>query len=226
MKRFYVLVIGILLLLSLAACAGTSPALSRQNCSKDREICVELQAEEPISFGGQVTASIIVTSKEDVSDLGVYLTSMPPNMLIVQETTIIEPGIVSRKAHSGVNWLVDIKSNQPVVFTRDLKLPAEEGRYRIDAYAMVPGGKLAQTYLTIVMTREGGKIYLPGTPIPTHEGPDVATLNPDQLATVQAQLTTSPYPTEVVATSAPAISTTMAPPPEILSTTAYPPPYP
>ena len=69
MKR---LLAFILLIVSLTACTGASP-FGKHNCSHGGEVCVEVRAEEPISYDGAVTVSITVISEKEISDLGISL---------------------------------------------------------------------------------------------------------------------------------------------------------
>lgn len=214
MKR---LLACVLLLVSLTACAGGASSPDRHNCSAGGEICIEVHADEPISFGEPVSVTITVTSEKDIPDLGVYFTTWPQS-IVIQEPVNDEPGQVSKRDQSWVNWLVEVKHNQPVTFTRKINLPPEEGLFDIQASAATTILH-AETSIGIHMTREGGKVYLSGTPIPITPGPElVDTMDPNLLATLQARPTETPYPTLT------AVPTTEAPPLVDQGTPAYPPP--
>ena len=70
----------VLLLASLAACTGTS-YIDRPNCSAQGELCIEVRADEPVSFGGQVIITITITSEKDIPDLAVFLEYEPDVVL-------------------------------------------------------------------------------------------------------------------------------------------------
>jgi hypothetical protein len=145
-----------------------------------------------------------------------------PKRIVVQDAMNEEPGQVTRKDQSWVNWLVDIKREQSVSFSRKLNLSPEEGLFWIQAQASTPS-LFAANYINIYITHEGGKVYLSGTPIPVTPGPElVVTLEPSQLETLQAMPTVTPFPT---LTAAPATETPPAyPPPSFVGTTTFLPP--
>ena len=57
-----------LLMACLAACTGAGSAV-RHNCSANGALCIEVRADEPISYGGEVSITITVISEKDISDL-------------------------------------------------------------------------------------------------------------------------------------------------------------
>jgi len=211
MSRF---LICALLMLLLTACAD-GPSLYRHNCSVGGEVCIELQAEEPIKIGEPVIVTIIVTSEKDISDLGISLYT-DPNIIIEQEISIEEEGELTWKGQTGVDWLVEIKANDPIILTRKLYLPSGEGLFNIRAEASTPALRTGDS-IRIYMTREGGKVYHSGTSIPITEGP-LPTMDPSMLATLRAMPTDTPWPTLTP------VKTTETPPIEVLGTPAYPPP--
>jgi hypothetical protein len=110
MKRFWIFV---LLLAGLTACAGAS-SFGKHNCSSGGEVCIEVRADEPISFGGPVIVTIMVTSEKDISDLGI---SLYHNVDVVvegpqdwekesQDATVWE---------SGAGWKATIEANHPLI---------------------------------------------------------------------------------------------------------------
>jgi hypothetical protein len=201
MKRFLACV---LMLVSLTACA--SGASDKGSCSKDGEVCIKVRAEEPIQFGAPVTVTITLTSEKDITDLGVSLMTYPKS-IVVQEAVDQEPGKVTWKNQSGVDWLVNIKGNQPVTFTRQLKLSPEDGVINITAHAITPGFRAADTII-IYLTNEGGKVYLSGTSIPVTPGP-LPTITPGPSPTfVPTATVPTPFPSP-----APTRTATPYPPP-------------
>ena len=213
MKRFLACV---LLLVSLTACGGAS-SFGKHNCSSGGEVCIEVRADEPISFGGTVTVSITVTSEKDISDLGI---SLLHNVDVVVEG----PQDWEKESQdaavweSGAGWKTAIEANHTLTFKRLLYLPSRKGEFYVIARASTLDFE-AGDELRIYMTQEGGRVYLSGTKIPITPGPQlVDTMDPSVLATFQARPTKTPYPTM------PPIPPTETPPPEILGTPAYPPP--
>jgi hypothetical protein len=64
----------------LAACTGAGSAV-RHNCSADGALCIEVRADEPISYGGEVSITITVISEKDISDLSLILEYEPDVIL-------------------------------------------------------------------------------------------------------------------------------------------------
>jgi len=222
MKR---LLICILFMASMTACSPA--AFGKPNCSSGGELCITLRAEEPILYGKPVNVSITVISEKDLSELTVQLVAMPQS-IVVLEPKSEELGKVIKREQNWVNWIVDTKSDQPVIITRQIELSEIEGVLSVDAQAFSKN-MLAQETISIYMTHEGGKVYYSGTSIPYTPGP-MPTMNESQLATARAWPTDTPYPT--LTTAEPKVPptptmliviTTQAPYPEILGT-AEPPP--
>jgi len=115
---------------------------------------------------------ITVTSTKAVAGLDVNLTTSP-NSIVVQAASGEEAGTATQTDPSQVNWLVDVQGNQPLAFVRMLSLPPEEGLFEIQASAETSSLRAEDTK-TILMTRQGGTVYLPGTPIPTLEAPEAS----------------------------------------------------
>lgn len=205
-----------ILLASLTACAGAS-SFGKHNCSKGGEVCVELRADEPISFGGSVTVTITVTSKKDISDLGMSLShdvditvEGPEGWEKDSKDIVFFKGVAS--------WVTAVEANHSITFKRTLYLPPRDGLFYIIAGARTSNLEAVDN-IYIYVTREGGKVYLSGTPIPITPGPQlVDTMDPSLLATLKARPTETPFPTLT------AVKTTKAPPPGVLGTPAYPPP--
>jgi hypothetical protein len=221
MKR---LLVYVLVLVSLAACAG-SASFGRHNCSKGGEVCVEVRAEEPITFGKPVTVKITITSEKDIEDIGISLSHDPD--VVVEESQGWEKDSRDISFFSGgVSWVATIEADSPITFKRTLYLPPRGGSF----YLITTAGTSyleARDMIRIYMTKEGGKVYLSGTTIPSTPGP-VPTMDPDLLATANALPTYTPYaslPVPETPTPLP-ISKTEPPPPVILGTPAYPPPSP
>ncbi|OGO26401.1 MAG: hypothetical protein A2W33_10790 [Chloroflexi bacterium RBG_16_52_11] len=199
MKRF---LICALVMITLAACADGS-SLYRHNCSEGGEVCIELQAEEPIVNGEPVIITITVTSEKDIPDLKIFLYSFPK--------TQIED--IDGWNDDGVNWVIDTKANRSYTFTRKVLLSSKEGLFDVIAEVYTPSLHTADM-ISILLTDDGGKVYHSGTPIPITEGPVPLFTGPSP--TFEPTRTRPIFPT--------AVSTTEAPPLEVLGTPAYPPP--
>lgn len=202
---------SILLLVTLAACAG-SPSMPGHNCSSGGEVCVELRAEVPIRWGEPFTVVTTVTSVKNISDLDLHLVADSAEA-VVFDTSEEEQGKVMEKKQNWVIWQVDMKEKQSVVFTRKITLPPREGEFRIQAQAYQPG-YFAQDMIRIYLTKKGGEVFYSGTPIPITPGPMPfgPTLSPEEVETLRAAPTDTPYVPVV------------KPSPEITGTAAYPPP--
>lgn len=246
------LMVCALLLAGLAACSGSSYP-DRHNCSANGEVCIEVRVEEPISFGGEVTVTITVTSEKDVSDLSIILEYEPDVFLLGIQDWEKESRDVTIW-DMGASWNITIEANQPLVFKRILMLPPREGEFAIRAQAATKelrAGEMIRIYLK----RDGGRVYLSGTGIPRSPVPEfVDTVDPHLLETFRARPTRtatptvapSGTPTQPVYLTLPAQATltqaakvtlpvahtptptkgTESPPPVIIGTPAYPPPYP
>jgi len=143
----------VLLLVSLTACMGPS-APGGGSCSKG--LCITVRAIEPIRMNESVTVTITVTAERDIPELQVSLFSYPP--------ALVEDGQDWKE--KGVNWAVDAKANHPHVFTRKVRLPPNEGVFDLVAGAYTPNLPYVADYVSIHITRAGGKVYLSGTPVP------------------------------------------------------------
>lgn len=188
------LLICVLLLASLAACAAPSgPGAFR--CSKHEKICVKLTATEPIITGQPVSVTITVTSERDIPGLIVYLSTYPAGKVSIEE----EPGQPSPKS-GGLKWTMDVKANQEIIFTRKINLPSVEREYGgyayIDLIAFVQTavGMVVDDELTIYVTPKGGKVYYAGTLIPTTSPGPALTVTPGPSPTFIPTPTTYPYP--------------------------------
>ncbi len=164
MKRLYPLTFLILSLV-LYGCSGGSAGLKCQ-----LGVCIKIQAVEPVLFNLPVIVNITVTAETDMPSLGVSL-SHDANVT-VDNPQSLEVEIKNTTAWiTGVSWIVDAKANLPLVFTRTLRLPAQEGHYTIVARASTPAtGPIATDSFTISLTRNGGAVYYSGTPMPTSPG--------------------------------------------------------
>ncbi len=151
MKRLFVCV---LLLVGLTACAGGA-APNGWNC--DKGVCIKVRAAEPVRMDELVTVTITVTAEKDVPELKVFLSSCCPPSALIEDEQGWKKG--------GVNWDVDAKANRPLVFTRRVRFPPDEGLFNIMAEAYTPGLHATDS-IVIHLTRAGGKIYLAGTSVP------------------------------------------------------------
>lgn len=210
-------ILCVVLLISLASCTGAS-RLGRHNCSARGEVCIQLQADEPIRYGEPVIITITLNSQKAIPDLGVSIyhdigidIDGPQSWEQAAKDTLIWD--------SGAAWKTSTEVNDSITIIRKLYLPEKEGFYQITVEASTPTMHAADT-LQIYMTQEGGKVYLSGTAISITSAP----LRPaDEVlqATLRAIPTKTRYPTLT-----PALPTT---PPKEVSTPegkAYPPPYP
>ena len=188
------LLICVLLLASLAACAAPSgPGAFR--CDEEEKTCVKLTVAEPIKPGQPVSVMITVTSQKDIPGLMVSLTAYPPEKVSIED----EPGLPSAQG-GAVGWTADVQANHPLTVTRKIRLPSVEGEY--GGYALIElrawihraGGVVVGDDLTIYVTRQGAKVYYANTPIPITPGPE-PTLAPGQYPTIFPTLTPIPTPT-------------------------------
>lgn len=144
MKHLFVFT---LLALSLSACTGTSTQ-GGQTCQGG--ICIRVQLTEPIRLNEPVTATITVQTEREISGLRIFFPSPDRRILIEGES----------------QWAVNAQSHKSMTASRVIRF-TEEGLHEIMVYAQDPlTGTVVKNYVTVHLTREGGKIYLSGTPIP------------------------------------------------------------
>jgi hypothetical protein len=203
MKNIY---IYFLILMSLVACVSKSAG--NWKCNPDGQVCVYINANEPVLYGAPVVVTITVTSDRDISVLGAsleYYTNVDIDGVENWEENLLNPYIYPGLA----GWDFAINANQSRTFTRTLYLPSEEGHFYILASVGDKESFRVSNGLTIVMTRQGGTVYLANTPIPQTPG-RLSTLAPEELATLLAMPTYTPWPT---ITPRPATGTPAAYPP-------------
>lgn len=207
MKR---VLVYILLLVSLSACDGSTYYNDNAKCSNGGEVCIKIEAEEPIQYDTPISVTITVMVEKDIPEIQVGLTSFPAVKVYDQ----------NKWSESGVRWVIDAQEKQSYIFTPKVQLPLGHEYFELSAGAYAPNITYKGDMVSIYMTQEGGKVYLSGTAIPITSAP----LRPaDDIlrATLHAIPTKTRYPT-----------LTHAPPtesPRELSTPtggAYPPPYP
>jgi hypothetical protein len=166
MKRLFACV---LLLASLAACAGVS-APGGGNCSKRGEVCIKVSATEPVRMDEPVTVIVTVTTYKDIPDLGISIYTYPVDAVVEGPQgweKEAKNGVVYK---GGAGWKIAAKANQPVTFTRKVRFPLQEGLFDIQVSASTPSLR-AEDSLSIHLTRAGGKVYLSGTSVPATSGP-------------------------------------------------------
>jgi hypothetical protein len=187
-KRRWTLAI---LMLVLAGYGG-SAAPSGGQCNQG--LCVKIEVVEPVRWGESLTVKITVTTEADIPDLGVSIYTYPPDV-VVEGPIGWEPtskdGMVWK---GGAGWLVATKANQPIVFIRNIRVPARESPLLVDiqANASTRQGRHVSHSVRIYLTREGGVVnptpaVLPGTPAL------VPTMPPEWLLTPFPTVT--PWPT-------------------------------
>ena len=156
MKR---VVICLLLLVTLSACAGTgTPTAEEQTlsdvepassgaalrCNEWEKLCIHLTVEEPIRMGEPINLIVTVTSEKDIPDLKITLTSTDSPKALFEE-----PNLQSWRERD-VAWMVNSKINQPLTSVHRLLLPAEEGYYEILVTAfVVEKGELVKDVIRI-----------------------------------------------------------------------------
>ncbi len=182
------------LVLILSACAGASSP-GGHNC--DKGVCITVRAVEPILFDQPVIVAITVTSEKDIPALGISMFTFPIDAAVEGPwgwETNIKDGAVWK---GGASWLVDIKANLPLIFTRTVRFPPREEIFSVIGHASTPSLR-AVDEMRIQMTTAGGKVYLSGTPLPIT--PDVVNTPPPLL---NPQGTPIPRPTEATFSSTP-----------------------
>lgn len=149
MKHLFVFT---LLALSLSACTGASTQ-GGQTCQGG--ICIHVQLTEPIRLNEPVTATITVQTEREISGLRIFFPTPDRSILVDGEP----------------RWTVNTQSSKSITANRVIRF-TEEGLHEIMVYAQDPlTGTVVKSYVTVHLTREGGKVYLSGTPIPITPGP-------------------------------------------------------
>ena len=211
----------ILVAAGLTAC-GEGLSLSGPNCSQMGEVCIELYVEEPVSFGGSVVLEITVIAEKDIPEL--FVTISHDFDVTVDAQGWEKEALDTVVWNAGVSWKISaVEKNRPVTFKRVLNLPSRGGLYQFGVSAGTDRFR-ADHYISVLMTKDGGKVYLSGTPIPNDFGP-LPTMNPDELLTVTAWSLITPTPSDtptVTISPTPPISDTPYPPPEMRMGTEIP----
>ena len=161
----------ILLFLSLTACSNVATPTDENSFSTSsgrcaNGICVRIFAEEPILLGEPVNLIVKVTSKENVSDLEIVVSSNESTNDPVQKVFFEDTGTQAMK-ESDIKWTADVPANQELVFTRKAILPAEEGIYLFHLVVIKqPEVMVLEDALRIYLKKDGGQVIYQGTPMP------------------------------------------------------------
>jgi hypothetical protein len=199
-----------LLLVSLAACACVVTYKYGCTIYENGNVCIDMQAVEPIQYGEPITLTITVTSATDIAGLKIFLYSSPPTILMEGVNGWVE---------NGINWAIDIVANQPQVFTRRVLLPEKDGNFQILCSADT--GQLHTAY-SFYVHQEGGvsTLYYPNTPIPYTQQP-LPNTSPELLETLHAIPTPTRYPTLVPKPTSTSTPTSPAYPPPASPTSVW-----
>jgi len=186
MKRLWILAI---LMLVLVGCRG-SIAPTGWRCSEG--LCVKIKVVEPVRWGEPVTVIISVTAEKDVADLGVWLNH--DQGVTVEGPQGWEENVKDRKiGEMAASWKVDVKANKPLVFMRKVHLPQREGEIELSAAVYRADLGYLVDSVSIYLTREGGKVYYAGTPVPITPWPlPVYIVTPGSSPTPQPTFTPTP----------------------------------
>jgi hypothetical protein len=199
--------ISILILMILTACTGG--IAEQYGCSHYQEVCINLNVQEPIQYGGLNTITIIITSNVDIVDLTIHLDAFPP--ILIEDN--------GNWVQGWVNWMINIGADQTRTFNRYILLPEDEGFYSIlsSAYTNITSTNTyqlnARYSIAIHQQMSGSTVYYANTPIPYTPGP-LHDISPELLETLHAIPSPTRYPTFI-----PRPSYTSTPTPWV-----YPPP--
>lgn len=144
MKRLIFLT---LLVLMLSACESSTLSDGMQ-CKGG--FCVRVQVQEPIRFNQPVKVRINFRTNDDIPELKVYLELHQPSVLVDGQR----------------EWAVRTRAQQDVVVQSTLRF-TEEGLFQIFAtvHDRSRGASVSHSQYVLI-TRAGGTVYLPGTPLP------------------------------------------------------------
>lgn len=161
MKRLWLVTI---LIIALAGCRrSTAPGGGQCN----QGLCVKIEVAEPIRWGELIIVTITVTTEIDIPDLGVSINTYPLDVIVEGPTGWEATSTGGMVWEGGAGWLAEGKSNQVLTFVREIRFPTREGSFDLQANATTPQGLRVTNSVRIHLTREGGKAYYSGTPIPT-----------------------------------------------------------
>jgi len=190
MKKFWLLLILLTCLAGCKAAPNDQEKLATEEASASQEnsgfevvddggchhccegICIEIKVDEPIVFGEPITVRITATTEEDVPDLGVALTFIPFDNIIIEDPDNEEEGIVISQRKSDITWRIDAKADQPVTFVRNLTTDFSingDHYLHLIVGAFTPYGLNVSNSLYILYSNGEVKAYDQGTPLPTSE---------------------------------------------------------
>ncbi len=160
----------VLLTLSLSGCAGAlAPDLP--NCGGGT--CVRVQLTEPIRLNEPVPVTITVQPQEDILGLKISLATLPTNIPVEGDR----------------QWTADAQAQQTITVRGTVRF-IQEGLFYVYGQAYNPRrGGVATDSVRVLLTRVGGTIYLPGTPLPITPG-----LGPTAVPGFPPTPTRAPYP--------------------------------
>jgi hypothetical protein len=192
-----------LLLVVMIVLAGCAENASPGEWQCHQGICVKIEVDEPIVWEEPIIVRVTVTTEEDVSDVGVSLRYYGKD-IVVEEPETEEPGQVTWQGGNGIDWKVDTKSDQPVVFARKMHIPLiDEGVIWFFADIMTPGGLFENDSLGVYFAHQEGKVYYSGTPLPitprvfvTYDPKTTLTITDWPTTTPTIIRTLTPIPTE------------------------------
>lgn len=164
--------IGLLITTNLlTSCAGAS-APSSKTCQTG--VCVQTQVIEPVELNKPVRVIVTVETEKDVTGLEVSVGVTEPSILF-DELHEEEKG--KDGTRKWVKQIREAKARAPIQMTTTIRF-TQEGFFYVygTAYDRQLGLGVSDI-VRVQITSLGGKVYLPGTPIPITPGP-VPTLAP------------------------------------------------
>lgn len=162
----YLVTLSILSMYLVACTAASSPG-SKQ-CSSNG-VCIKIKLAEPIRLNEPTTVTTTITSDKDFSQVQIAIASDAPGLLIEDKQTWQE-GTQGEK--------IDIKANRPIDVSRRI-LMRKEGRFNVIVSAMASTFRVEDS-VYVIITKDNGKVYEPGQPIPTAPFRRLPTLPPNE----------------------------------------------
>lgn len=134
---------------------GVSPPPGARGCYD--QVCIRIRAGDTPRINQPLLITGIISADKDYSHVAVAFYGDVPRLSI--------EGPNGWEKDTQVEW-IDIKANEPANVSRRVLIP-EEGQFIVSVGATATPGFLVFDSIYIIVTKDRGKVYLPGETVPT-----------------------------------------------------------